>query len=1178
MQSKSVRPRARAARGRVQAIRCLAATTVLCALLAPPARAQTASQFTDWISEANNTAVGTLAGASVTLTGTHVWPYPQSIFDGSDPIFGTSSFTPPLPLSDSVQFSGSDGFAYVLSFGAPVTDPILDLQSLASTLVFPGGTKINRLSGQPGFTVSGATVDGVHGTVLDSDGTAQLIGTFTTIPITTLPHFGPGVEDGISLEVGVPVVATPTPHPEPTVAPPTSTPPPPPAPPDARNLTPPQIVGLGGKSYRCNAGAWSGLAASPDFTYVWYRINVNATLRNHLPPSSPVATVDTYTVPPSGVGQSYFCLVTATGQSGTRVSAASPMSVLGLPSRLPLIVTKLYGNVRVRGIDVFQIVQPNAGATMFGYPTGGFPALCGGGTPTTYQVCNPGPVPTQAPYAGVDLDPDKPTTAVVYVDMQDIAATDAAQPVNVTLTAYLGGRALPGAITRSELNPPVSATPWVTQAERLNPGNGVRFDLPVDWLEQADSSGAPLDLGATVSLPTGPGIAGERECVLLPGPQPCVTDDSFRLTGLKVLGDLPTLTIYSLPLLADSPLAPNAYETVASFPGPDTVIQPALNLFPGGEHFIVRPYGAALDIKDAAGLKWADAPCKPFRTIPPTPATQAADLRSCRQAAVQGRLDDWWRSDPRNRTGYDILMAVHDYPGEPGWYRGGSVATPGTAPTIVINDGTLGRPLTAAAHELGHALGLPHADPKPPGLCGPPSGAGEQWPPDQTGRLQSVGYVRGSGPDTLRGDTATTPFYDIMSYCTGGNDATAWLSARNWEHVFSVLRTLSATRRTLAAAPPASAGRTGGGYMTGVIGPGGAQITGVVPAAPGNLAPAADPASDLQVTALDAHGRMLGEAGAQVLTLHNDGLEEPTEFFAPIPAGADSVQVSLGGTLVATRRRSRPPTVRVLAPGRHVHVGARGALTVRWRASDPDGGPLQVSIEYAADGATGWHTVFMGPSSGSAAVPASFLEAGTHARVRVSIDDGFNRVHALSAPFRAAGAPPTARIVTPAAGTRVQAGGVLLSGAALDVTGQFVPGRRLTWFAGHRRLGTGRRLHSALAAGRVRLRLQARDAHGRTGTSTRTVLVTAVKLTLPTFTAPAQVSASASHVSVKVAASVPATLRAGGRRYRVGPHVRTLALALPAHPATGLLRVPLTVRAAGLSQPPLRAMLTVVRR
>ena len=261
-----------------------------------------------------------------------------------------------------------------------------------------------------------------------------------------------------------------------------------------------------------------------------------------------------------------------------------------------------------------------------------------------------------------------------------------------------------------------------------------------------------------------------------------------------------------------------------------------------------------------------------------------------------------------------------------------------------------------------------------------------------------------------------------------------------------------------------------------------------------------------------------------------------------------------------------------------VRSARRGAssLTLRWAARDPDGDALRATIEYAPDGRT-WRTVQQGPSRGRATVPARLLEAGARARFRVTVDDGFNRARAVSAPVRVAGRPPTPRIVVPGAGESQQAGRVLLIGAARDERGRRLRGHALTWFAGTRRLGTGERLTASLPAGRVTLRLRARDSAGRTAVARQRLTVAPVALQLQVLRAAERVNATARTVSIELSTSTPATLRAGGRRWPVGPRTRTLQIPLPARPRSGLLSVKLTITASGPRQPALRRTLVALR-
>jgi hypothetical protein len=596
-------------------------------------------------------------------------------------------------------------------------------------------------------------------------------------------------------------------------------------------------------------------------------------------------------------------------------------------------------------------------------------------------------------------------------------------------------------------------------------------------------------------------------------------------------------------------------------------MQRGLRLFPGGERAVVEPYAAEIDITAAATRQRKD--CGAF-------AEASTPVRDCRIAAVTSRVDDWWQRDAGNREGYDVLLSVHRY-GDPGWKVSGTINAPDPVPAMFIDDG--GGPqqrLSTSAHELGHSLGLPHADggiskDLTSGTCGGAlSGQlGEPWPPDGAGRLQGVAWN-----GAARADTPESPLFDVMSYCANdgpGSTPDPLLSARNWNHSMVELQQFNAARERTTV----SAAAAGGAFTSGVVGPdGSAEIDRVFPAAAGNLVPASEPGSTLRIRALDANGGELKEVGAHVKLLSD--VDSVAIFTAPVPAGADSVELLSGGAVVDRVSRSEPPEVRLLSPRRGMRVGR--SLDVRWKASDPDGDPLLSTVEYSPNGRSGWRTVFTSEDARRATIPGRSLEASRKARVRVTVNDAFGQARVRSAPFRVAGAPPTARIERPAGGERLQAGvPVQLVGSAFDDRRKQLRGRSLSWFAGARRLGRGQQLRVSLPAGRVKLRLVARDRRGRAGRAARALRVAPVPLRLVGLSAPDRVGPRARSVKLTVATTTRATLRARGTKHRVGPRSRRVKVPLPAKPARGVIKIAVTIKASGPKQSPLTATLYVLR-
>lgn len=199
------------------------------------AKAQT---FVDWIDVDTTlgTATGTLAGAQVTITGPCGIPGPVAcgIYDAGGELGGFTGFgdatlfATSVASTDYVGFVGGFGInpplVYDVSFSAPVTDPVILIENLASTLVFtlPTGATLSRLSGDPTidtrtFTVTGTTVVGTlvdcpRPCRVDAAGELRINGTVSGFSFTArydVPGSPGNLVDGINLQLGGTVLPPP---------------------------------------------------------------------------------------------------------------------------------------------------------------------------------------------------------------------------------------------------------------------------------------------------------------------------------------------------------------------------------------------------------------------------------------------------------------------------------------------------------------------------------------------------------------------------------------------------------------------------------------------------------------------------------------------------------------------------------------------------------------------------------------------------------------------------------------------------------------------------------------------------------------------------------------------------------------------------------------------------------
>jgi MYXO-CTERM domain-containing protein len=196
-------------------LKVVSAVALLAAAAAP---ASAAPIFTDWTAVDFNTdtATGNLGGASVSLQTTQL-VYAVTNDSTNEYSFGTQ-FTPPLALSDSIGYGSSaiTPSSVSVTFSAPVTDVIIHISSLASTLTFalPDNTPIPVLYVSGSIGAGGVVGNQVIGQLAafgpaacptDVCGTIKLIGTFTAFNFSSFYHTWPGVQqtiDGVDIQIG----------------------------------------------------------------------------------------------------------------------------------------------------------------------------------------------------------------------------------------------------------------------------------------------------------------------------------------------------------------------------------------------------------------------------------------------------------------------------------------------------------------------------------------------------------------------------------------------------------------------------------------------------------------------------------------------------------------------------------------------------------------------------------------------------------------------------------------------------------------------------------------------------------------------------------------------------------------------------------------------------------------
>jgi len=470
---------------------------------------------------------------------------------------------------------------------------------------------------------------------------------------------------------------------------------------------------------------------------------------------------------------------------------------------------------------------------------------------------------------------------------------------------------------------------------------------------------------------------------------------------------------------------------------------------------------------------------------------------------------------------------------------------------------------------------------------------GSAWPPEfvasshkpADGLLDGVGLVgldnEANAPYAIRGPAVPTvagkEIYDFMSYCTGGNDSTAWISVRNWNYdvafhapgVTTARDTAGAagTGTTFSARQPDSSAATRSLAITAVYDPLSNQVTSDVEPSSSAPTPMRSGAS-YTLTARNSAGAVVAQAGTVANLIHVDpgatGQQGGSLILiqGKVPAtDVREIDVLQFGTVIEHDRASaHAPTATLIDPHAGAKLGGpRGAL-VRWRSHDADGGSLQASLSFSANGGRSWRQIYSGPDTGSATVPAGLMSASHDARLRLFVSDGFNEAIVTSRRFVSLGSPPQVVITGPTKRLRLLGGAPLnLSAVAYGDGAAVLQGRSLVWRAGRQLLGYGSNITTtALSAGRHRVTVTAREPGGDTATDSVDVTILAAPPTLSVLGAPRRIAATARTVTLRIATLAPATLSVGRHRAAVDSTPRKIKLAVK--PGKGTLMLQLTLR------------------
>jgi hypothetical protein len=349
----------------------------------------------------------------------------------------------------------------------------------------------------------------------------------------------------------------------------------------------------------------------------------------------------------------------------------------------------------------------------------------------------------------------------------------------------------------------------------------------------------------------------------------------------------------------------------------------------------------------------------------------------------------------------------------------------------------------------------------------------------------------------LTGCNPATEPRSIMSYAKGDSNVNAFLEPIDYNHELTFIELASgiwAQSKAAAAALAASGGYTQTLRLAGTIdAPGSVNITLSYLLGISGTVTLPTPNGQYHLDLRAADNSLLLDFPFNVATGATiGGILSHFRFNLRVPFPANATQVELWhdtARLYVSRINAHAPSVSFTSPTGGTY-SADATVPVAWSVTNPDGVPLQVTLDYSADNGATWIGAAIHLAGQSYNWQPGFVPPSTQARLRLRVSDGFHVATAISNPFTLTAHPPVAIIRVPHNGQEFTEGSTLnLLGGSQTSDGKDTG--TFEWLYDGGLLGNGQNLSSTLdQVGIHTLGLRV-TSHGLTAAQTMTVSVLA---------------------------------------------------------------------------------------
>ena len=398
------------------------------------------------------------------------------------------------------------------------------------------------------------------------------------------------------------------------------------------------------------------------------------------------------------------------------------------------------------------------------------------------------------------------------------------------------------------------------------------------------------------------------------------------------------------------------------------------------------------------------------------------------------------------------------------------------------------------AHELNHNLdrGLPGGDYTwghhvRDDVCW----AGDQdpdWPYDNA-KIQEWGFDTRL-PWIEDSDERTTvvgknQVYDIMTYCSRGQDPDRWVSPYRWNtlyvHFLECPDTGALDPEPRYRRMSGTVFLSGGGRLNPVFRMAGRPVKDLLK---GNYTVELR-GKDRVLYTQSFHASFEGEGGYQ-----RDRVQ--FSFLVPDVKGVTSVVLKQGKKeLDRIDVSANAPQVKLL----ETKTGEvwKEKQTLQWKVKDKDGDAVTLAVLYSSNTGKTWHPVAwnVDAKEGELEIDASQLPGGKAGKLRIVSSDGFNTTRTESKiAFTVENKPPRVTITSPLLTKTAKAGErIVFEGRAVDLEDEDLSNNAFIWSIKDKTIGVGKKIGAHLPAGVHEITLRVVDKEGRAGSDSITLAV-----------------------------------------------------------------------------------------